>query len=249
MSKIVSLLLQQQRPIYIISPHFDDAVLSCGELISQLSLRTPITVVNVFTKAHGGPYTWSAKKFLRASGFQDAQKLFRSREKEDKQALSSLKVKIINLGLTDALFRQSGVSTLWNFIPELNHLYPTYRWHILKKINARDTALEQVKAMLAEILPQNAQVFTPLNLARHVDHGIVRKACEAVSSHLFYYSEFPYSYRQGTYGSQTESVRYEVPVDIQAKRSLISQYQTQVAGLFPDGTIPQHVEVFFKRNI
>jgi hypothetical protein len=48
--------------VLVISPHLDDALLSCGALLAHLAPRHPITVATVFTAAatstaglHGGP--------------------------------------------------------------------------------------------------------------------------------------------------------------------------------------------------
>src|SRR5260221_14357797 len=93
-------IISKKIPCVFVSPHFDDAVLSCGTLLTKLSGKTDITVINVFTKAHGKPYTLSARKNLIDSGkYSDADKLFGDREQEDKKALSKLSVKISNLGL------------------------------------------------------------------------------------------------------------------------------------------------------
>src|SRR5258708_6346967 len=120
-----------------LSPHLDDAVLSCGTLLEQLAGKVDITVVNIFTNAHAKPYTLSAKRFLQLSdSYTDANDLYKERAKEDALLLNNLNIKSVNIGLEDAIFRRkSHKSFLGKFIPEFDHSYPTYRWHVLKGIS------------------------------------------------------------------------------------------------------------------
>lgn|GEM_PF-880325 len=239
----------EQKKIYILSPHLDDAILSCGQLLSELSGRADITVINVFTKAHSGPYTLSGKKLLSLSGgYNDASQLYEERVKEDKKALTSLGVKIINLDLEDALFRRK-VSGKNRLIPELTHVYPTYRWNVIKnKIAFSDTALEMLETKLIEIVPDDALIFSPYTVSNHVDHFIVRTASDNLYKDVIYYSEFPYNISKNNYGSATGYETLIVPIDPSKKRRLIALYKTQLLPLFPSGKIPMHKEVYFLRK-
>ncbi len=231
-----------------ISPHFDDAILSCGGLLSELSGKTDITIINVFTKAHKKPYTLSARKFLKNSGNQsDAILLYDTRCTEDKNALSQLRVKIINLGLEDALFRRKKQSSLLGkLIPEVIHIYPTYRWHILKAISSTDYAPKILKKILKKYSKKDVLFFAPSGIGNHADHQIIRRVSEELFDDLILYSDFPYNIREKVSSQKTKENQqiYTLMPNLFKKSRLIKLYKTQFAGLFPNGRIPKHNEIY-----
>src|SRR3989338_4946817 len=206
-NKLVKQILNKKFKCIFISPHFDDAVLSCGSLLMHLTGKTSITIINVFTKAHKKPYTLSARKFLKESnGGSDATVLFKERFKEDKNVLSSLNVKIINLGLVDALFRKkNNFNFLGKVFPEINHIYPTYKWHVVRRISPHDHATTQLKKILKKFNGEKILVFAPYGIGNHADHVITRKVCEDLFDNLILYSDFPYNLRANNYGHADES--------------------------------------------
>src|SRR5579884_814652 len=147
---LVKKIIDKNLPVVFVSPHFDDAVLSCGMLLLQLGGKVDMTIINVFTTAHGGPYTLSAKQFLKASGgYTNAKLLYEARAKEDQNALSRLPVSVVNLHLEDALFRRKKQrSFLGKMFPEFDAVYPTYRWHVIKKISRKDDAVTALREQL-----------------------------------------------------------------------------------------------------
>jgi LmbE family N-acetylglucosaminyl deacetylase len=58
--------------VLVMSPHLDDAVLSCGALLAQLAARHLVTVATVFTTAAPPPWSLPARRQLRALGGIDA---------------------------------------------------------------------------------------------------------------------------------------------------------------------------------
>jgi LmbE family N-acetylglucosaminyl deacetylase len=240
-------IISKKKPCVIVSPHFDDSVLSCGTLLTQLSGKTKITVVNVFTQAHKAPYTLSARKFLMESGIKDATKLYGERLKEDSKALSHFKAKIVNLGLEDAIFRVKKTSGfLGKLLPEFSHVYPTYQWHVVKGISSQDHAIADLTTALKKVVTKDAVVLAPYAIGQHVDHQIVRKVCEQLFPDVIFYSDFPYNVRNGTYGEAgKDREKYVLQTNTKQKNALIQIYETQLNGLFPEGTIPAHKEVYF----
>lgn len=251
MSNFVEFIKEKKRPCIVISPHFDDAVLSCGGLLLALSGKVDLTIVNVFTKAHGGPYTLSARKFLKDSHEDnDAIRLYQSRFEEDREALSKIKVKIINLGLQEALFRKKNKQHfLGNVLPEFDHVYPTYRWHITKTIASNDPAVSQLKKALKDLPSKNEFIFAPYGIGDHADHKVVRQVCEELFPSVILYSDFPYNVRSNEYGFEGEKmISYTLQPDFAQKNKLIQLYRTQFQGLFPDGKVPTHSEKYFVKK-
>lgn len=244
---LVKKIIGKKRQCIFISPHFDDAVLSCGTLLSQLSGKTSITIVNVFTKAHKKPYTLSARMFLRESGMSDATALYDERLAEDKRALSHFNARVINLGLEDAIFRlKKQPGFLARILPEFGHIYPTYQWHVVKAIASQDHAVSELTNALKKFADKNTIVFAPYAIGHHVDHQIVRKVCEKLFTNLILYSDFPYNVRNNTYGTAgKDQERYTLRTNPMRKNKIIEAYKTQLNGLFPEGKIPEHQEVYF----
>lgn len=83
-------------PLVIVSPHLDDAVLSCGQLMAG---RPDCVVVTVFagTPANGRRLT----TFDRNSGFTSAAHAMRDRWAEDDDALNRLHATAVRLDFTD----------------------------------------------------------------------------------------------------------------------------------------------------
>jgi LmbE family N-acetylglucosaminyl deacetylase len=121
-------------PLVVLSPHLDDAALSCGAMMMYAAGRTSVTVLTLFTEAGQPPHTLSARQYLRQVGAKSAQALYRQRRAEDLAALEPLGITCVHAGLTEALFRRRPQHRPWapltRLLPELAHVYPTYRWHI-----------------------------------------------------------------------------------------------------------------------
>jgi LmbE family N-acetylglucosaminyl deacetylase len=89
----------------ILSPHLDDAVLSCWQLLDG---PDEVTVVNVFTaspRAGTPPAWWDV-----ATGATDSVERMRERRQEDAAALALAGSSSVRLGLLDDQYRDSPVS-------------------------------------------------------------------------------------------------------------------------------------------
>lgn len=240
-------------PLIVLSPHLDDAVLSCGALISYAVEHVPVTVATLFTEAGPPPYTLSARRHLRHVGVTDAEALYYRRKIEDRAALESIGVTCVHIGLTDALYRRNARSgRLWiNLLPELAHIYPVYRRHIVSGHLAPADAgtLQHVRAFIQRIACQGpVLVLAPLAVGGHVDHLLTRTAAELSGARVGYYSDFPYNQRHlpdDIFIQRSGLVEARWSRLIDSKADLIRAYRTQVHGLFKDGTIPIVPEVFF----
>ncbi|WP_405851696.1 PIG-L family deacetylase [Streptomyces sp. NBC_00090] len=129
-------------PILVLSPHLDDAVLSCGALLGWAGRRAPVTVATLFTEAAPPPYALSARQYLKRTRAGDAEELFADRRAEDRHVLERLEVGRRHVGLVDGLFRRlprprPGTERLARLLPEPAHIYPTYRLHLSR---GRDSA-------------------------------------------------------------------------------------------------------------
>lgn len=198
---LIRTIVARRIPVRFVSPHLDDAVLSCGTLIADLSLRTDVKVWTVFTEGAAPPYTLSARAFLSQCGVADARRLFSLRRMEDRDALGALRVPFEHLGFVDALFRRrpSGPvrRAIGRILPEVAHAYPTYRLHVSRgKIAPSDTALvSSITERLAAMAHRDGDpvIFFPFGLGNHVDHVLLSWIGRSFPGSVVFYSDFPYS--------------------------------------------------------
>ncbi len=244
------------RGILVLSAHLDDAILSCGALLSSLVGQTRVTVATLFTEACQPPHTLAARAFLRQCTIGDATELYAARRLEDAEVLTGMGVEHVHLAASDALFRRrevpSAVAGLGRILPELVHRYPTYRFDIAKGRVARgDRVLaERLDAelrFLAERIDAGL-VFGPVGVGRHVDHLLTRALAERQPRPTVLYSDFPYDLQDSPDAGYLETHGL-TPVtwdrDLDAKQVLIKGYRTQVDALFPDGEVPLAPETYF----
>ena len=246
----IARVLHDGRPAVFVSPHLDDAVLSCAALLRAMVGRAPVTVVTLFSAAGAAPHTRAARTFLRQCGADDAGALFDARRREDIDVLDGLGVRHVHLGHPDALFRRRDGSGLLRragrVLPELDHRYPTFRFDIaLGRVSRGDRELrEQLTGEVAD-LARGAAVFAPLGVGRHVDHLLARAVGEHLGAVL--YGDFPYTVRDPEDEAIAADGRpaWAWTDGLDARRPAIEGYRTQVDALFPDGEIPVHPETYY----
>jgi LmbE family N-acetylglucosaminyl deacetylase len=236
----------------IMSPHLDDAVLSCGALVAHLARRCPVTVVSVFTAAAPPPWSLSARRHLRSLGVADAEDFFEQRRAEDSKVLAEIGAEVVHLGLRDALFRRVGEVADEQACARRRPAYPAFRFDAARgRIARTDAGLPaEVAARIRDVVRETGArvLFAPLGVGRHVDHLITRRAAQYLGLGTVYYSDFPYS---ETAVPERRFVRRAglVPhpwLDGRAENAdRIAGYRTQFAGLFPLGTVPLRPEIYW----
>jgi LmbE family N-acetylglucosaminyl deacetylase len=248
-------LIEQGVPLVVLSPHLDDAALSCGALITHAVSRTSVMVVTFFTEGGQPPYTMSARRYLRQVGARNAEALYRLRRAEDRAALESLGVACVHAGLTDALFRRrpgrGSRSRLARLLPEIAHTYPLYRPHVTSgRVAAADArTLREARGIIQRVAgSEPSVVLAPLGVGGHVDHVLVRTAAQSSGASVVYYSDFPYNQRESPDDSfirRNGLVETRWPEPAEAKTELIRRYRSQMWTLFRGADIPFAPEVFF----
>lgn len=253
MQTFIDHLIQKQTPCIFISPHLDDAILSCGNLMTELKGNTKMHVITLFTEAGEKPQTLSARMFLKQCGVPDAHELFSLRRTEDERVLREVGATWEHLGFTDALWRKRATSKLMalvgKWIPELVHIYPTYRLHITSgRVASHDRALirniEQTLRNLLALSPL-ATLFFPLGLGKHVDHVLTHELGLHFSPNVVFYSDFPYclSDHPDESGLIQAGFQKQAFVSVEnPKDRLIKLYATQPLFL---GAIPVTPETYF----
>jgi LmbE family N-acetylglucosaminyl deacetylase len=251
LNQLVGEIKDAGSPVMFVSPHLDDAVLSCGALLTQLARTNSVTVLTVFSSARP-PAKWapSARNELRSHGATDAMKYFEDRRAEDIAALQAVGASWIHLGFTDAPFRRVGETAGKD---TGRAAYPSFHFNIARGWVAPSdaTLATKVGAMVRDAVSANGvtTVFAPLGVGRHVDHLITRNAVAAPGIDAVYYSDFPYSQtaKPSARFVRKESLRPCTWLPGRAENvNLIARYKTQADGLFPRG-IPVNPETYWIR--
>ncbi len=163
---------RSHRHIFL-SPHFDDAVYSCGGTIGvQVSDGLRPLVITVFGGAPTSPIEFSpfAAEIHRQMGFhQNAQAAVAVRRREDAAALDYLRADYLWLDYPDAIYR--GSPPYYTNERQLagGEVHPGDLWI--------DKELAQNLVALHERLPDTVW-YAPLAVGGHVDHQLVCSAAD-----------------------------------------------------------------------
>jgi LmbE family N-acetylglucosaminyl deacetylase len=88
-----------QGPVTVVSPHFDDGVFSCGDLLAE---RPGSCVITIFG---GGPEKYGpARPWDKSAGFEDGEDVMEARRAEDRAALKLLDARYVWLDFEDAQY-------------------------------------------------------------------------------------------------------------------------------------------------
>jgi hypothetical protein len=239
MNKSIENIIKNKKRLIIVSPHLDDAVFSIGGILLQLQGKIEIIALNVFTKS-SKPYTLSAKKHVIQCGFKNAEKLYNERIKEDKLAFKKIEIYPIYLNFEDALFRKIDKlniirQILGKIIPELIHVYPIYRLSIINKVISKYDAqiINKIKYKIQSFkLSEKDLIFCPLGIGSHVDHLVVKKACEELKmpKNLFFWADIPYACKKES-NNELERLSNNIVLNLEPnytkKLALSKIYKTQ----------------------
>lgn len=174
------------RRCIFLSPHLDDAILSCGGLIAELSGRTNVEIWTIFSGAPWcGPYSGVAKWLHSVSGGLTGRRLAVHRRREDQIACQILGAGFRHLGWYDAVYRKSG----WKRF--------LYAAGCQTQMSEQDqTLLKSVTKGLQRLISPDDIMLVPLALGGHVDHRFTRVAAEMAShAHVAFYADVPYLQR------------------------------------------------------
>ncbi len=216
--------------IYL-SPHLDDAVLSCGGQIFQ---RTAVSQkIRILTIMAGDPPQNSLSKFAQGQhqSWQLLSEATAQRRAEDITACQLLGAEHTHWQIPDCIYRHH---------PETGTTFYNSDDDIFGDVHPQEQLLVTHLAQQFAKLPPHHQIFAPLTLGNHVDHQIVRQAAEqCFSKKLFFYEDYPYVQRLGgvtavippnaPYQAQTIPL---TPNALQTKINAIAAYPSQLTNLF-----------------
>jgi hypothetical protein len=215
------------RWIYI-SPHFDDAVLSCGGLIREQAQKgLPVEIWTICAgDAPPGRLSSLAVDCHTQWGIKSARNVVAARRRENQAAAGLLGAETVDFSIPDGIYRRS---------PTGEVLYST---DVFVPIDPIEKGLdaEISTALTSEIQPGD-NIVSPLAIGGHLDHVLTRLAAERLDCPLWYYADIPYLIHQqkmlvpATKGLR--GTRYPVSEKgLEMWQSGIAAYSTQISMLF-----------------
>jgi LmbE family N-acetylglucosaminyl deacetylase len=220
-----------------LSPHLDDAILSCGGLIHKQ--RTAGETVAVMTLCAGEPdcdaLSPFAEQYHIAWGNPDNP--VETRRVEDSAVLGSWGVTAYHCDTQDSIYRRiNGRYAYPDLATLFNDPHPQELW-----------CLPRVwQAGLKSLYPDSTGmiIYAPLAAGNHVDHQLVRTLAMQLleaGEDVWFYEDYPHVESVGSlnvakswFGTESWQTK-TTAIDIRAKLAAISGYKSQLRSTFRGG--------------
>ena len=224
----------------ILSPHLDDAVLSCGGMIYQLvQAGQPVRVITMFA---GDPPPGALSPFAQSLHERwDATPAHR--RDEDRSALQLLGAEAVAWPTPEAIYRRDSGGP-WYASEE----------SIFGEVAEADSGLVASLAQRLAHIELSARLVVPLAAGHHVDHQLVRATAESLGRVLVYYEDYPYAetpdeleavLRAGAWLAETVRLSDE---SIRTKAKAINAYRSQISTFFEDAAeVEQRVRAYARQ--
>ncbi|WP_420640734.1 PIG-L deacetylase family protein [Candidatus Leptofilum sp.] len=181
---------ERYKTIYL-SPHLDDAALSCGgRIYLETAVSHPVLIVT--------PMAGSPALGVQLSDFAQElhqrwelpQAAVRTRRAEDVAACQILGADFVHWDVPDCVYRTDPATG--------EPCYSTWESIITTQHPADDAVIAQLAKQFAQLPPAD-EVVVPLTAGQHVDHRLVRQAAELAFGveQLLYYEDYPYAANAG----------------------------------------------------
>ncbi len=232
------------RHVYL-SPHYDDAALSCGGLIHQQTQAGQLALVVTVCAAPPdsnevlSPFAQSQHRQWGNPG-----DVIAARQAEDQAAMQLLGADYLRLRFRDCIYRSDPRQEEWFYLSEADLFGQVHP--------AEQFLVAEIAAAILELVPAENEtlLYAPLALGHHVDHQLVRAAAWQLRDYgyrLVFYEDYPYAdphyaakYRQTdpvTLAAQQPGLLqaqlcWLAEADLVAKIAAIAAYASQLAVLF-----------------
>lgn len=170
-----------------LSPHYDDAIFSCGGLIwQQANAGDDIVVLTICGgEPPAGELSPFASEIHRRWG--TGREVVSARQLEDQAACAVAGALPQSLNIPDCIYRSDPRTGKPLIVKNENLFQPQPPVEV--------EVLAIIKEHLAQI-PPDVQLVTPLGIGMHIDHHLVRAAAQDLQRPLWFYADFPYAARE-----------------------------------------------------
>ncbi len=239
--------------IYL-SPHYDDASLSCGGVIHRQTLAGQsalVVTVCADPPPPNEPLSPFAQKIHQQWG--NPEDVIATRREEDRVSMGILGVDYLRLHLSDCIYRGQPAQREW---------YYNNGDELFGQIHPAELALvDEITDTLIKLVPDGdkAVIYGPLTVGNHVDHQLVYAATKQLQRQgwtIAFYEDYPYvdpNYvlRRQTYNLEATLTRLSganlqprietfSEEDLRAKINSVAAYASQIETLFDN---PDKMEI------
>jgi LmbE family N-acetylglucosaminyl deacetylase len=229
--------MQMNTPPYhaiYLSPHLDDAALSCGGQIFQQTANGQRVLIVTITA--GDPPLAALSTYVQSlhERWQLASNAAAARRAEDLAASQILGAETQHWPLPDCIYRFDPVSKQPLYVSDAD---------IFGAIHPSEQGLVDELVATLRQLPSHERLYVPLTIGHHVDHQLTRLAAErAFGPDLTYYEDYPYAQTPGALaqvippgatGWQATTVSL-TEAALQVKIEAILAFRSQLSTFFTD---------------
>ncbi len=215
------------KKILILSPHLDDAVLSCGDLIYKyVKMGYIVDVLTIFSGSVNKKYLSDAAKQFHSNCFLDHNAMH-YRKIEDKKAHDFLGCNSLYLDEPECLYRGDKDGYIY---PDLNNIY-----HL--EYTREKESIKRLSDKLSDIVKKYDIVYAPMGLGEHADHLMTNESIKLVNEKfkLYFYEEVAYVcyyYRDNISSNWGKGMKYKLieinEEEYNKKISAILLYRSQL---------------------
>lgn len=213
-----------------LSPHLDDAILSCGGLIHQLTTRGE-SVLIITLMAGDPPDPLPDTPLVRDlhTRWEIGENPVAIRREEDIHAAGAVDAAVRHLTIPDCIYRTADSQPLY-----------AHEQDLFGDVHNSDPARNALRGV---VLPGDAMIYAPLGIGNHVDHQLVLQWILAHQpGKLRFYEDYPYSERMSrllnTIGKFPKIIISDtIPIEaesFEAKCRAIAQYRSQLSTFWTD---------------
>ena len=177
--------MKNQYDYLYLSPHLDDAALSCGGQIADYTAAGQSVLIVTITA--GDPPKDATSHYIHElhTRWELEQDAVAARRAEDSAACQILGADWLHWEVPDCIYR---------FHPQTSEPLYLSDPDIFGDVHPAEVALVQALSAKMGNLPAATHVLAPLTVGHHVDHLLTRAAAEQVwGTQLFYYEDYPYA--------------------------------------------------------
>jgi LmbE family N-acetylglucosaminyl deacetylase len=221
-----------------LSPHFDDAALSCGGLVWELAQSGE--QVSIWTMCAGEAPTAKLSPFAMElhARWRTGEDAHARRMSEDISSCRHLGAGYLHFSIPDCIYRRHPQTGEFLYPSEASLNGPLHP--------EDDSLVGDLQANLMKTGPARANLVCPLALGSHVDHQLTRLAAEKLETDLWYYADFPYALRTKTeleqmvldgWGSQVYPISAR---GLRAWQDAIAEHASQISTFWPNEQEMRH---------
>lgn len=217
-----------------LSPHLDDAALSCGGIINALtSSGNKVIILTIFA---GDPPVHPFSEFALSlhQRWNLLENPMPSRRMEDMRACAILGANGLHLSLPDCIYR----------IDSDEQYIVTKEEDLFQQIGANQMDIVlRVIALIQELLTDDDILVSPLAIGNHLDHRIVRQSVANLNhENIYFYADYPYIVKENA------SIVDQIPVnaveeqfsitknDLVSWKKSITAYKSQISTFWQSET-------------